>query len=367
MTHFARPPELSRRRLLQSTAAGALSLAAGRLGFADVAASPKEVSFFLVGDTHYYAPKDSPEKIDETSAANNARLIDWLNKLPGTAVPKEAAGSDGVTVPTPLGVIHAGDIIDSGDKGAGAVARKAQDTELAAFLADWGLNGDAKLKYPCFEVHGNHDGPRGDGPVVSEIIKRNKSRKGLVAISDSGLHYAWVWNGVHFLNLGIVVGGTKEVARTRRYDPKGSLPFLEDYLAKQVGTSGAPVVLTHHVDVARYSQPCEQEVKGNPEWDPCDARAYYRTISKYNVVASLFGHTHARKLARWDGTPKEPAAGGMNLFNTDNAAHFHSQTQAVLHITIVAKEMRVMEFATKDAWQTGAWTPQRWSFEIKRG
>jgi hypothetical protein len=136
-----------------------------------------------------------------------------------------------------------------------------------------------------------------------------------------------------------------------------------------VGESGAPVVITHHVDVARYSGPCDpqQPPKGNPEWDPCDVHAYHRAISKYNVAALLYGHTHVRKIFRWDGTPKEPAQGGVSVFNTDNAGHFNSLTQAFLHFEIGAKEMVVREFATKDRWETGAWTSQVWRFALKRG
>lgn len=368
---------LTRRDLLRSAAAawGMLGLSAcgmpawAQSGPVTLPAAKERISFFLVGDTHYYAPKTTPDRLDEVSKEVNGRLIDWLNKLPGTEIPATTGGEPAV-VPEPLGVIHAGDLIDSGDKGTSALSRKMQDTEMAAFLADWGLNGgDGRLKYPAFEVHGNHDGPRGEGPCVPEIINRNKKRKAVTAVSDNGLHYAWTWHGVHFLNLGIVVGGSKETSRPRRYDPKGSLAFLEDYLAKNVGDSGAPVVLTHHIDVARYSQPCSatEPPKGNPEWDPCDVKAYHQAIGKYNVIAALFGHTHARKIARWDGTPKEPAAGGVNIFNTDNAAHYHGTAQAILHLSIGAGEMVVREFGTKDAWVTGAWTPQTWKFPIRRG
>ena len=361
---------LSRRQLLRSTAAAAAAgwslcrTTAGAPAAATTAPS-EPVSFFLVGDTHYYADKAAPDVIDPASAATNGRLIGWLNRLPGTVVP---AGAGGRTLPVPRGVIHAGDLIDSGDKGNGPVAAVQQATELAAFTADWGLNGgDGRLKWPAYEVHGNHDGPRGDGPVVPAIVARNAKRRGLAAVSDNGLHYAWTWGGVHFLNLGIVVGGGPQTARARRYDPKGSLAFLEGYLAKHVGDSGAPVVLTHHVDVARYSTECTPDLGGNPEWDPCDARAYHAAIGRHNVAAILFGHTHARRIARWDGTPKPPAGGGVWAFNTDNAGHFKSRTQAVLHFAVGPTEMVVREFATADAWETGDWTKQVWRFKPARG
>lgn len=55
---------------------------------------------------------------------------------------------------------------------------------------------------------------------------------------------------------------------------------------------------------------------------------------------------------------------GVPFLNTDNGAHFHSQAQAVLHVTISGKEMIAREFATTDAWSTGAWTPEQWRYEI---
>jgi predicted phosphodiesterase len=367
MTRLSTP--FSRRQLLKAAAAGAGTLMLPDLGVAadatsgDVAAGP--VSFFLVGDTHYFASKDKPAALDEMSRATTSRLIDWLNKLPGTAIPETAGGGK---LPAPRGLIHAGDLIDSGDKGAAPTARQQQETELTAFTADFGLNGsEGRLKFPVFEVHGNHDGPRGEGPVVSHITARNKQRKNLADVSDNGLHYAWNWGGVHFLNLGIVVGGDKSVSRARRYDPKESLAFLTKYLAKKVADSAAPVVITHHVDVARYSGACDpqQPPKGNPEWDPCDVHAYHGAISKYNVIALLYGHTHVRKIFRWDGTPKEPAQGGLAVFNTDNVSHYNSETQAFLHFEIGTNEMVVREFATKDRWTTGEWTPQVWRFAVK--
>src|SRR5437763_1588186 len=115
------------------------------------------VAFFLVGDTHFLANKENTAKLDTRSATVTSRLVDVLNKLPGTEIPKTAGGN---TVLAPRGVIHAGDCIDTGDK----ANVKMQETEWAAFEDGFGLTGkDGKLKVPVYEVHGNHDSPRGDG------------------------------------------------------------------------------------------------------------------------------------------------------------------------------------------------------------
>jgi hypothetical protein len=76
------------------------------------------------------------------------------------------------------------------------------------------------------------------------------------------------------------------------------------------------------------------------------------------------GHTHARNIFRWDGTKDMRVSHGIPFLNTDNSAHFSGPAQAFLHVEITRKELRVREFATKDGWQTGAWTPQIWKFDL---
>ena len=59
-------------------------------------------------------------------------------------------------------MIHAGDIVDNGDKKPGKW--KMEESEMTAFTGDWGLNGgDGLLQWPVRQVHGNHDSPQGDG------------------------------------------------------------------------------------------------------------------------------------------------------------------------------------------------------------
>lgn len=343
---------LSRRQFLGASVGAALS--APNLLAAE---SAPDVAFFLVGDTHYLADKENPGKMDAVSAGTNARLIDTLNKLPGTAIPEAAGGGK---VLTPQGLIHAGDLIDSGDKNGG-VFPKMHDTEWAAFNEGYGLTGkDGRLKFPVYEVYGNHDSPPGDGLVVKKIAERNKTRPGVTNVSKNGVHFSWDWGGVHFVNLGIVVGAVKEVTRKRRYNPLDSLDFLIADLAEKVGTSGRPVVLTHHVDMARYSaQPKADAPAGNPEWDPADVRGYFDALKAYNVIAILYGHTHARNVYQWDGSPKK-AEKGVSVFNVDNSAHFGHKPQAIFYFHLTGEEMVVRELATTDRWETSAWTPQTW-------
>src|SRR4051812_16526650 len=121
----------SRREFLAASAALAgVSLAR------PAAPPPRRIAFILLADTHYLANRDRPRELDPGSRARTSRLVAWLNRLPGSAIP--AAG--GGTAAEPRGVIHAGDVIDSGDR-TGAPYLEMQRTEWRAFEEDFGLTG----------------------------------------------------------------------------------------------------------------------------------------------------------------------------------------------------------------------------------
>ena len=350
--------ELSRRQFL-ATAAAAVTLPACLRADAP---RPKDdvVAFFLVGDTHFLADKDDTAKMDERSSGVTTRLVEVLNKLPGAAIPDNAGGG---VVQAPRGVIHAGDCIDTGDK----ANTKMQATEWAAFADAYGLTGkDGRLKAPVYEVHGNHDSPQGTGLAVQKIIERNKTRPGVSNVSKNGVHYSWDWGGVHFVNLGIVVGQVADVVRTRRFAPLDSLAFLVSDLQEKVGKSGKPVVITHHVDMLRYAQPpanVEPKQASPMEWDPADVKGFHDALQGYNIAAILYGHTHARNVFRWDGANK-PAQEGIPTFNVDNSSHFGSKQQAFFYFEMHSDRLLVREYQTPDAWETGGWTPQAWTAPI---
>jgi hypothetical protein len=355
--------QLSRRQMLGSLAGASAAAAFGPAFAAEDKAKP--VAFALVGDTHYLANKESPGELFADSAAVTSQLIATLNSLPGKEISSAAGGGQ---VAALAGVIHAGDLIDTGDK-SGGVHEKMQQTEFDAFEKDFGLTGsDGKLKFPCYEVYGNHDGPRGTGLTIEGLQARNKKRPGLKSLSANSQHYSWDWgpaeSPVHFINLGIVVGSNKDKDNPRRYNPLGSLEFLQDDLQKNVGESGRPVVITHHIDVQRYSTACDADPKNaGKEWHPCDARAFHKAIAKYNVVAILYGHTHARNVLKWNGTQTRTEQ-GFDLFNVDNSSHFRSDAQAFFYFEISPHKLTVRELATTDRWQTANWTPQVWTREL---
>ena len=359
MSHLATLP-VSRRMFLAQAAGGATALASGLAAqhtLSATQATPSQTAFFVVGDTHYLADKEQPGRMQERSAQLCGRLVDTLNRLPGMTIPTEAGGGN---VGTVAGVIHVGDIIDTGDKQGGNHV-KMQQTEFATFTDDFGLTGaDGRLKLPVCEVHGNHDAPQGTGWAIEQIIARNKRRPGVRNVAANGVHYSWDWGPAHCINLGLIVGTNQSGRGQRRYAALDSLEFLIADLREHVGTSGRPVIITHHLDLARHVSPCTPQAAANgKEWDPCDVRGFYDALQGFKVAGIFYGHTHTRNVFQWDGlSPK--ATKGIHVFNNDNSSHFNSDAQAFLYVELHADHLLVREYQTKDGWQTGNFTPQSW-------
>ncbi len=363
------PREISRRRFLAGSSAGVVAAHAATGRAADPQAD-ETIAFFVIADTHFLADTNHPTRIDDRSAAVTNRLVARLNGLVGTEIPAAAGAGQ---VRKPFGVIHAGDIIDTGDK-TGPVQTEMQRTETAAFEKVLGLTGsDGDLDFPLFEVHGNHDGPAGKGIAIERIIERNRTRPRVRHVSANGLHYSWDVGPAHFVNLGIVVGTVPGIDRRRRYAPLESLDFLVTDLAEHVGRSGRPVFITHHVDIARYTAAVPDDAPfASHEWDPADVRGFHRALAGYDVRAIFYGHTHTRAVWRWNGSACRPAAerasdtepaaaaGDLDVFNVDNASHFSGGQQAVFYVEFGPTGLTVREYATRDAWASADWTPSVW-------
>ncbi|NBV25082.1 MAG: hypothetical protein EBS05_24575 [Proteobacteria bacterium] len=348
----ARHSRPSRRTFLQQTG---LALAAAALP--GRAAAPPLTSFFVVGDTHFLADKMQPDQLDAHSAAYNGQLVDTLNRLPGTEF-SEAVG--GGKVPVPNGVLHVGDVIDTGDKN-GPTQSAMQKTEWAGYLAQFGMTGtEGRLKHPVMEIAGNHDAPQGTGYAIEQMATRQRTRKNLKGLSKNGLHGSWDWGGVHFITLGLIVGTDRSVDRKRRYAAMDSLAFLLEDLANT--PKDQPLVLMHHVDMARYTVAKPDTDYTKWEWDPADVQAFYAAI-KDRRTAIFYGHTHVRNVFHWDGSSTKSDQ-GVAVFNVDNSAHFSGPAQAFFHVEVRGDGLTVREFETLDGWKTGRWTPQVWKAAV---
>lgn len=348
---------LTRRQFVSTVSGVSLASLATRWPATADGRKPDGIGFIVAGDTHYLADKASPGQMDPRSQEICGRLVDTFNRLPGSDLPAEVGGGKVLAL---RGLIHVGDIIDTGDK-QGGVAEEMQRTEWNAFIQDYGLTGlDGRLNCPTYELHGNHDSPTGTGHVIERIIERNRSRPNLSNVSSNGLHYSWDWGAVHFVNVGLVVGNDESISRKRRYAALDSLRFLESDLRDKVGNSQKPVIIAHHIDITRYSQPCDLDIPASDkEWDPCDVRAFHKVIESYNVIAIFHGHTHVRNVYRWDGQSANASQGKLVL-NSDNASHFSGEAQAFFYVELTEKELVVREYQTQDGWKTGEFSRIQW-------
>jgi len=233
-------------------------------------------AFLMISDTHVLADAADPTRLDPRCVAVTERFVDRLNGLVGMEIPEQAGGG---RVRPLRGVIHGGDCIDTGDK----PKVEMQRTEWAGFEQYYGLTGrDGRLQLPLYEVHGNHDSPRGDGYAVQRIRERNKNRPGLTAISENGLHYSWDWGPVHFVQTNLYPAD-RQHPKVRYslpwHDPQGALTFLREDLAASVGTSGRPVVVASHCGV------------DTDWWHPEDWAEFHKAVGPYNVIAYFYGHS----------------------------------------------------------------------------
>jgi cytolysin (calcineurin-like family phosphatase) len=239
-----------------------------------VSSARQDTFFFLVVSDSHYGKSDHQK---------NLETIARMNAIEGTDLPGWLTGKVG----KPLGVIHCGDILDG-----------PSDSAWKLFELDYGINGNAKLKFPVYETFGNHDG--GLEQVVRQAgIRRNPLRPALAGISDNGLNYSWDWNGVHFINLGSYPGnewidtcGWCHYFKDSFREPLFSRNFLKQDLQKNVGSSGRPVVLVQHYGWDDFSKLW---------WTIPDRDSLAAVIKPYNIIGLFHGHSHAVENRQWNG------------------------------------------------------------------
>jgi len=243
--------------------------------------STRDITFFLVSDVHVgMVYKDC---VPVFSAADYEKLIattlDVMAGIPGKPWPNSGPVAEAMEglgpVPTPRGVIVAGDVTEGGTP--------AQWTDFDR-LFPW--KGDPPKRFPVFACAGNHDGGSKSGGVRKGLRARNQEmlKAGmLTTLSEDGLHSAWVWQDVHFINVNLYPGDEPKADSKpgSMWDPENSLSFLKKYLAKNA-PAPTPVVIVQHFDLT-----------GAAWWDQDRRKAFYEAIKDYNVVAILHGHTHA--------------------------------------------------------------------------
>jgi len=243
----------------------------------------RNLTFFLIGDTHY--------GFNENTAAYNQAVIDEINALPGTPYP-EAAFTGKVKIPK--GVVVLGDLVEHGHKKIGL-------KEWEEYSRDFGVAGEGRIAFPVYEGFGNHDGGIEHG--IRQLIKdRNYKRPGVEHISKNGFHYSWDWEGIHFIQLNLFPGTTAdEIPNPLGFpfegswkEPLYSLKFLRSDLKNHIKTKKQPVIIFFHYGFDTW---------GNYSWSERERKVFYKVIKDYHVIAIFFGHTHFIQSVKWKGIP----------------------------------------------------------------
>lgn len=239
-----------------------------------------DVTFFSYSDSHYGA--DDGGRRPPVVRSPKVAII---NSLPGTAWPAEVGG----VVEGPRAILMQGDLINDG------AVREKYPTQWADYVADFGVNGEGRCRFPVFEGVGNHD-VNPDMFVFEQVKARNVVRRnlGLIGhVSPNGYHYSWDWDGVHFVNVNLFPGNAWEGEADsygRGHHPQHAGDFLIDDLRRQVGDSGRPVVVMQHF------RPIDENW-----WTCCAADRFHRAIQDHNVIAILVGHQGGGVNNRWRG------------------------------------------------------------------
>jgi hypothetical protein len=252
-------------------------LAAATLGSCVAAA---EVTFFSYSDIHYGAD-DGGRKPPIVKSEN----VPLINGLPGTAYPAAIGG----VVAVPRGILMQGDLINDG------AVKEKYPAQWANYVADFGVSGEGRCKFPVYEGVGNHD-VNPNLFVFNQVKERNVTRQRLGMIqhvSDNGYHYSWDWDGVHFVNVNLFPGNVWEGeadAYGRGHDPLFARDFLIADLRRNVGNSGRPVIIMQHF------RPIDENW-----WTYSAADRYHQVLQDYNVVAIVVGHQGGGVNNLWRG------------------------------------------------------------------
>jgi 3',5'-cyclic AMP phosphodiesterase CpdA len=255
------------------------------------AAAERDFTFFLSSDVHLGShTKEDPEQSAAAFAEQTAARLKSILAIIGQPYPKTGplATLPENKVAKPIGFLLAGDLTDGGD----------DPTQWPRFEALFPPAGLENGTIPLFLAAGNHDGGP-NGATRKGIVARNQAameKKQVARLSANGLHAAWCWQGVHFINVNLCPADETDAARPFKYgqpgkgswnDPVGALTFLTEYLRDAVKDSGAPVIIMQHYGY------CEGFNFDWDWWSPQQRRAFYDLARQYNVVALLHGHTHA--------------------------------------------------------------------------
>ena len=176
---------------------------------------------------------------------------------------------------------------------------------------EWFESATWRIRDYLYEGMGNHDDmdpnfwQRLACPLLSYCVSPqdimtsiNHPRNNVLQKEQyNGGLYSWDWQDVHVLQLGSFIAN-EPAGNHSDIDPYQSLEFMKQDLARNVGTSGRPVILMSHYGFDGFS---------NGWWSEDQRRKMWEAIDGYNVVAIFSGHSHRGPYDQWHFTVNRPA------------------------------------------------------------
>lgn len=257
----------TRRDMLMSMGVGAMSMALPkRLQGAQKAGKAKQppskpLTFFGWSDTHIPVDGDGSKLLP---------AIDAMNRLPGKAYPKDIGG----IVDTPAFVFNCGDITEWPTH----QAKKTYEDLITK-----------RLRYPSYEILGNHDEAGADGvapapPIMKEWFKRRYG----------DLNYTFDKGGVHF------------VCPFSQYDESLGSPAQDitaealDFIKKNLHRNYSPDLVPEKWASVPQGRPTV--VATHLCFDAMTNRdAFVDALAGANVIMVLGGHYHKAKVTPYRG------------------------------------------------------------------
>lgn len=283
------------------------------------AAVPFDFTFYQMGDTHYLGFDETIKDGVLVNTVNRTNIEKMGALTPATVMP--VAG----TIGTPVGIINVGDLVNAesetnpANPGGPRVGGKTLlERQWAYYIEDFASLGAMPgnlAGLPIYESYGNHDQDGFLKEVSDRIATRSALNPGITGrsgtftyagaygnITVSGVHYAWKWGPVHFVQANIRSGDGME-----RMPSSGSYTFLKSYLEGTVGTSGDPVMVIVHYP---------PDSGDTNEWPTADKQAFYDLLIRFNVIGILCGHTHSFGSYSWKG-PGNAGATALPVYRSN--------------------------------------------------
>lgn len=257
----------TRRDMLQSIGTGAMSLAFPKTLHGAVTdtkgklTEKKTLTFFGWSDTHIPAHGDGSKLWP---------AIDAMNQLPGKPYPKSIGG----TVDIPAFVFNCGDITEWPTH----QAKKTYDDLITK-----------RLRYPSYEILGNHDEAGADGvegapPIMKKWFKRRYG----------DLSYTFDQGGIHFV-CSFSAYDESLGSPAQSITPK-ALDFIRENLHQHYSPELVPEKL------ASIPQGTPIVVATHLCFDAMTNRdAFVKALGDANVIMVLGGHYHKAKVTPYQG------------------------------------------------------------------